>query len=646
MLRPSVGVDAVVELAEDVAQALGPQYQVREQIGRGGYAVVFRVYDKQLDRELAAKALIPEFAAVYEIAERFRQEARTVARLTHPNIVPIYFVGGEGHTPCYVMPLVDGETLAARIGREGQLAPQVALSLAQDIAGALDFAHATGVVHRDVKPENIMLELSSGRGLLMDFGIAKALTRESWLTASGVLVGTPYYMSPEQATGERDIDERSDVYSLGVVVYEMLAGEPPYGGLNAQVVLAQQVSGPVPDLGKRRDDLGEDATRVIARALAKDPADRYPKAGLFVAELQSAFGRAGMRRSGGAAIERQDADDIRLFRTLSTERAEHPLAALRTADDVATISEAARAAVQWLVEAAERSDVRGLVEALTLLTGRASDQQPALRHPVRQALQEVAEHEGVVGALAAGWRSGDGSTQTEVERVLAPLLPEAADVIVGLARREKSAEFILLADRVGALDDARAQALARDSSASVVQAFAKALQESMRPSQLIERWLSIVARHQNPEVRLLAAEVAASRGGALAERIGRMLIADPKPKVRLGAVWAMGESRRREAVPDLARVLSDAAVEEQVSAAEALGRLGLAEAVASLRRVFQRKRLLRQERGPVQQAAARALASMPGELGVPVLESLLGDRDAVVREIAEKAVGREGADRN
>ena len=198
-LSVEVTGNPMLKVAASVSQALGKGYRVEELIGRGGYALVFRVHDERLDRKLAAKTLIPQLIPNDEIAERFRREARKAARLTHPNIVPIYFVGTEEGAPCYVMPLVEGETLSARIRREGQLPLPVALGVARDLSAALDFAHQAGVVHRDVKPDNILLELSSGRSMLMDFGIAKALQHGTPITISGVVVGTPHYLSPEQA---------------------------------------------------------------------------------------------------------------------------------------------------------------------------------------------------------------------------------------------------------------------------------------------------------------------------------------------------------------------------------------------------------------------------------------------------------------
>jgi len=628
-------VDDLVELAEQVGNALGPHYSVRDKIGRGGYAVVFRVRDEQLERDLAVKALIPEFAATREVAERFRREAVTGARLHHPNIVPIYFVGDAEHTPCFAMPLIAGETLAARLRREGQLSARAAFGVLQDVASALDYAHQAGVVHRDVKPDNIMLELQSGRAVLADFGIAKALAQDSWRTASGILVGTPYYMSPEQAAGERDIGPASDLYSLAVVVYEMLAGEPPYGGLNAQVVLAQHVSGPVPDLAARRGDLPEAAIKVLQQAMAKDPAGRMTSPGAFASAFQDALGSTGMRRSSSGILssDAQRTDDVRLFRTLGAVSDDDPVAVVRDADDVGTLTEAIATVLRNIEAAPEEADPASLVEALRALQQRAADQRPALRQVARDGLTRAAQNEALIGALGAAWRRGGGEMQLAVEEAVRALLPSCADALIGLARREKSPELILLAERTGALDDQRADQLARDRSPAVIQAFVTALRESGRPSSVLERWLALVARHERADVRVLAAEVAAVRGGALAERIGRQLAADGDPRVRAAALAAMGDSRRREVVPDLTRVLQSGSETDQVAAAKALGALALQEGVPVLARVLERRGLLRRRRGPVQYAAARALAAMPHDMGREALRPFVDDPDRELQRI-------------
>lgn len=632
-MLPASGEDPVAQLAQDVARALGQGYQVEDVIGRGGYAMVFRVHDLSLDRQLAAKALFPEFAAVPSIAQRFRREAQLAARLTHPNIVPIYFVGREGDVPCLVMPLVEGEALSARLRREGQVATPIVIGIARDIAAALDFAHQAGVVHRDVKPDNVLLEFATGRSLLTDFGIAKALASDSVMTASGVIIGTPHYVSPEQAAGDRDLDLRSDVYSLGIVIYEMLAGGPPFDSKTVQGIFAQHATAPVPSLRARRPDLTEEMETVVVRALAKDPAARFQAAGVFVSALEQAAGGRSLRRSGGTVVEVQGTGDASLFRTLNPAAA----GALAGATDVSSMVEAVGAAEARAVEAVSRVDAQDLLETLRSLGARSRDPYPALREPVRDGLSRLARNDGVVETLAVAWRRGGEGQQAVAEEALALLLPGCAEVLLRLARRDRSPELILLADRVGALDDAGADALARDASAGVVEAFVTALGESLRPTQVIQRWLAAAARHPNPGVRTRILEVAAARGGQIAEHIARLALSDPAPPVRLAAIRALGASRRREVLPLLAATLERGSGEEQLAAAEATGRIPARESVPLLLGLFERTRFLKKERGPLQAAAARALAQLPRELAQDALARLAQDKDPTIAGIARGA---------
>jgi HEAT repeat protein len=629
MLEASEADQAISELAQQVAAALGSNSQVRDEIGRGGFAVVFKVYDQQLDRELAVKALLPELAALRDTATRFRHEARTAARLNHPNILPIYFVGEEGGTPCYAMPLVVGETLKARIGREGRLTPADTVKLLRDVAAALDHAHAAGVIHRDVKPENVLLEFSSDRAMLMDFGIAKALERDASLTASGVLIGTPYYMSPEQVMGQRDLDARSDVYSLGIMVYEMLVGEPPFGGLNAQVIISQHVTEQVPDLAAQRPDLSPALARCVARALAKTPEERYQSAGAFADEMAGALG--GERGSDATTVMVESGE-------MAPALDKNPHDSLLVADGLAGYADLASEVVTRAKAAAERHDAGALVEAVDWFAVRLDDKHLGLKQAVVNGLRRLGKDEAVVTLLAAAWRNGDDQMRAIVEKSLPEMLPDAAAALVKLARRDKSPEYVALADRVGALDDRYVESFVSDPSVSVVQAFAKGLTGSTRPMQEVERWLTQVARHPNAGLRAVAAEVAGARGGQLAERMGRQLLADDDLSVRVAALRAVGASRRRDAVPELARVLEQGETEEQVAAAEALGVLGARDVVPVLRRVFERKRMLRLERGPVQHAAARALAALPQDAGRGALEPLADDKDPTLRAIVAEAL--------
>src|SRR6195256_1832501 len=214
-----------------LADALGDAYTIEGEIGRGGMGVVYRARDERLQRRVAIKVLPPELAFSSEIRARFTREAQTAARLSHPHIVPIHDVGEGQGIVYFVMGLIEGESLAARIRRRGRLPAEETRRIIRETADALSAAHALSVIHRDIKPDNILLEGTRGRVVVTDFGIAKALsstTGGATLTATGVAIGTPHYMSPEQAAGDREIDGRSDIYSLGVVAYQMLVGELPF----------------------------------------------------------------------------------------------------------------------------------------------------------------------------------------------------------------------------------------------------------------------------------------------------------------------------------------------------------------------------------------------------------------------------------
>jgi serine/threonine-protein kinase len=262
---------------------LGDVYAVEREVGRGGMATVYLARDLKHERDVAVKVLHPELGAVLG-GERFLTEIRTTARLQHPNILPLIDSGAADGWLYYVMPFVEGESLRGRLAREHQLPIDDALQIAREVADALQYAHERGVIHRDVKPENILLQ--SGHALVSDFGIALAATRVGGerLTESGVSLGTPQYMAPEQAMGERELDGRVDVYALGSVVYEMLAGEPPFTGPSAQAIVARVLTADPPSLRARRATVPPFVDAAVATALQKLPADRFRTA--------DAFGRA------------------------------------------------------------------------------------------------------------------------------------------------------------------------------------------------------------------------------------------------------------------------------------------------------------------------------------------------------------------
>jgi len=274
--------DADKALATRLSQALGSSYTLEGEIGRGGMGVVFNARDERLKRQVAVKVLPPELAFREEIRLRFLREAETAARLSHPHIVPIHSVGeGRDGLVYFVMAYVDGESLGAKLKRRGRLPPDESRRIMQETADALGAAHAFGIIHRDVKPDNILLEGSRGRVVVTDFGIAKALsstTGGATLTATGVAIGTPHYMSPEQAAGDREIDGRSDIYSLGVVTYQMLAGELPFQAPTVPGILMKHITERAPLITDRRPEVPEDLAACVMRSLEKDPEDRWPTA--------------------------------------------------------------------------------------------------------------------------------------------------------------------------------------------------------------------------------------------------------------------------------------------------------------------------------------------------------------------------------
>ncbi len=267
-------------LHDRLATAVGHEYAVDAEIGRGGVAVVYRATDIRLKRPVAIKVLPPDVAYRTEVRRRFLREAETAAQLNHPNIVPIYSVDEREGLVFFVMALVHGESLAARLER-GPLPVGEACRVLREVADALAYAHGRGVIHRDIKPDNILLDRESGRAMVTDFGIARAAEADSRLTLTGVVVGTPAYMSPEQILGEREIDGRSDLYSLGVVGYQMLTGELPFKASSPPAMMMKHMSEPAPPIHSLRPDLPPALAVAIDRALAKRPEDRWPDAAAF-----------------------------------------------------------------------------------------------------------------------------------------------------------------------------------------------------------------------------------------------------------------------------------------------------------------------------------------------------------------------------
>jgi TolB-like protein/Flp pilus assembly protein TadD len=270
-----------------LAAALRDRYVLERELGRGGMATVFLAHDVKHDRPVALKVLLPELAASLG-PDRFQREIRLAARLQHPHILTVHDSGETAGQLWFTMPFVEGESLRERLRRERQLSVEDAVQIGREAARALDYAHQHGIIHRDIKPENILLT-RDGSTLVADFGIARALGgAEEQLTQTGMSVGTPAYMSPEQAAGERSLDARTDIYSLGAVLYEMLAGEPPYGGPTVQAMLLKRLTDPVPSVRRVRPSVPEPLDYAVQKALAPVLADRYATAGQFAQALQAA----------------------------------------------------------------------------------------------------------------------------------------------------------------------------------------------------------------------------------------------------------------------------------------------------------------------------------------------------------------------
>src|SRR4051795_7855643 len=268
-----------------LAAALADRYRIERELGQGGMATVYLAQDLRHHRQVAIKLMRPELSAVIG-AERFLSEIRTTANLQHPHILPLFDSGEVDGVLYYAMPFVEGESLRDRLSREKQLPVPDAVRIATEVASALDYAHRHGVIHRDIKPENILLH--DGSALVADFGIALAASKAGGtrITETGMSVGTPHYMSPEQAMGEREITARSDIYALGAILYEMLTGDPPFTGSTAQAVVARVVTESPRPLVPQRHTIPAHVEAAVLTALEKLPADRFASAAEFAEALQ------------------------------------------------------------------------------------------------------------------------------------------------------------------------------------------------------------------------------------------------------------------------------------------------------------------------------------------------------------------------
>src|SRR5688572_720280 len=277
------------ELRAHIERVLSAHYELDSEIGRGGMGVVYRARDKRLKRHIAIKVLPPELAFQSAIKTRFLREAETAAQLSHPHIVPIYTVDEMEGLVFFVMAYISGDNLAKRLHEHGVLQVDEVRRISREVGDALAYAHERGVVHRDIKPDNILLDAATGRTMVTDFGIARAASEGDGgrLTATGMAIGTPAYMSPEQAAGDREIDGRSDLYSLGVVAYQMLCGEPPFVANSTPAMLVKHISERPTPVSQRRSDIPMDLSRAVMMCLEKDPAMRFPSAGSLVSALDT-----------------------------------------------------------------------------------------------------------------------------------------------------------------------------------------------------------------------------------------------------------------------------------------------------------------------------------------------------------------------
>ncbi len=302
-----------------MAQPYGSRYEIVDKIARGGMADVFRARDLLLDRPVALKVLFPELSTSAAFVERFRREATAAANLSHPNIVSVYDWGRSDNAYFIVMELIDGETLASLIKRRGPLEFDYAAAIAADVASALNYAHRHGVIHRDVKPGNVLIA-EDGHIKVADFGIARAQTSNEDLTQTGSVMGTATYISPEQAEGKA-LDGRSDVYSLGVVLYEMLAGVPPFTGDSTVSVALKQVSERAAPLASLRPDVPKPLEDIVAKAMRKSPSERYESAQDLRSDLLRYIQRRPVEAARSAVMESVTSDTTRMIEEVSNASA-------------------------------------------------------------------------------------------------------------------------------------------------------------------------------------------------------------------------------------------------------------------------------------------------------------------------------------
>src|SRR4051812_14132352 len=314
----------IVKMPTVVGELIAGRYELEELVGKGGMSTVYRAKDRLLERTVAIKLLHEHYSRDDDYVERFRREARAAARLSHPNIVTVIDRGEADGRQFIVFEYIDGQNLKQLVESKGRLPVRTALELAIEIGRALAFAHENGLVHRDVKPQNVLL--GNGDVKVTDFGIARSGDVKQGLTQTGTVLGTSDYIAPEQASGQ-PVSELSDVYSLGVVVYELLAGDPPYKGESFLAVAMRHVNDPVPSVAEVRLDVPIRLDAAVRKAMAKAPADRFSSMTAFVKELESVLGELGQPDSDRTTIMRP-VETARVPRRRARRRAAAPWLAL------------------------------------------------------------------------------------------------------------------------------------------------------------------------------------------------------------------------------------------------------------------------------------------------------------------------------
>ncbi|MEO6526935.1 MAG: protein kinase [Gemmatimonadaceae bacterium] len=443
----------MLSVADRLRAALSDRYRIDAVIGVGGMAEVYRAHDLKHGRDVAVKVLRPELAHAVG-ADRFLREIATTATLRHPHILPLYDSGDANGVLYYVMPLVEGESLRARLEREGRLPIDEALRITTEVADALGYAHERGITHRDIKPENILLE--RGHAVVADFGIARAVaaTGNERLTDAGFAVGTPMYMSPEQAVGEPNLDGRSDLYSLGCVLYEMLAGKPPFVGPTAVAMTQQHLMQQPASITAARPDVSPAVATALARALAKDPAERPWPAAKFVDALssQAAMATAPGRAEGGRPTRRAMLVAAGVFGLLASgwalQRARTPRATLIGRIAVIPMeNQTGDTAQRFFADGMTREVIGVLADAGVRVLGyRAVAPYRNSGQPIKEIARELGVDAIVSGAVL---RTGD------VVRLSAELIDARNDETLWSRTFERSAADVMTLQREVAAEVAR-----------------------------------------------------------------------------------------------------------------------------------------------------------------------------------------------